>query len=116
MDTKVQQNPKYAHIKSTVKSGKTIKDVEILSDKVIAKKRKEVFRRIKGSTLAKLLSEQSFAQESVYSLGDSPAKEETPSPAADTESVYSYQSATSAVSAVTYATEQLGITVIKTIL
>lgn len=111
MDTKVPKNPKYAHIKSTVKTGKTIKDVEILSDSVIAKKRKEVFRRIKCSTLAKLLTEQNFVQESVYALGDSPQKEEVPNPAADNESVCSFQSGTSAVSAVTYATEQLGITV-----
>lgn len=49
----------------------------------------------------------------MYALGDSPSKEqsEPAGAAADNESVYSYQSAASGVSAVTVATTQLGITV-----
>jgi len=58
MEKKVPRNPKYSHIKSTLKTGKTIKDAEVLSDKLIAKKRSEPFKRIKPSTLAKLLNVQ----------------------------------------------------------
>eukprot|EP00826_Nyctotherus_ovalis_P009872 TRINITY_DN12614_c0_g1_i4.p1 TRINITY_DN12614_c0_g1~~TRINITY_DN12614_c0_g1_i4.p1 ORF type:complete len:118 (+),score=4.61 TRINITY_DN12614_c0_g1_i4:135-488(+) len=56
METRVPKNPKYSHIKSTLKTGKTIKDTEVLSDKLIAKRKNEPFKRIKPSTLAKLLN------------------------------------------------------------
>lgn len=56
LEKKLPKNPKYAHIKPNVNTGKTIKDAEVLSDGFIAKKRSEPFRRIKPSTLSKLLA------------------------------------------------------------
>lgn len=56
LEKKLPKNPKYAHIKATVKTGKTIKDVEVKSDGFIAKRKNEPFRRIKASTLSKLLT------------------------------------------------------------
>lgn len=61
----MKRNPKYDNIKSTLNTGKTMKDVDIMSittsiskvlgDKLVAKKKNEKFKRIKCSTLAKLL-------------------------------------------------------------
>lgn len=77
------------------------------------KRKGELFRRIKPTTLAKLINDQCFSKESVFALAEgsgSPGKEEE-APQNDSESIYSYQSMASGVSAVTYATDQLGITV-----
>jgi hypothetical protein len=60
-------NPKYADVKSTINHGKTMKDVEIISDQLIAKRKGENFGRIKCSTLAKFLSEV-HSEESVFGL------------------------------------------------
>ena len=57
-----------------------------------------------------MMKESSPVQESVYALAESPEKEPVQAPSAETESVTSYQSS-SGVSAVTYATDQIGITV-----
>jgi hypothetical protein len=65
----VKKNPKYDHVKSSIQQGKTMKDVEIMSrrhilsgsskptigDQLVAKRKGEKFKRIKCSTLAKLL-------------------------------------------------------------
>jgi hypothetical protein len=40
-----------------VKTGATAKNVSVVSDQLIAKRRGEKFKRIKTSTLAKLLNE-----------------------------------------------------------
>lgn len=50
-----------------VSHGKTMKDVEIISDNLIAKRKGEFFGRIKGSTLAKFISEFT-TEESVIGL------------------------------------------------
>lgn len=50
-------NPKYAGVKSVIDHGKTQKDVEIMSDSLIAKKRGENFGRIKAATLGRFLGE-----------------------------------------------------------
>ena len=101
---------------------------------MIAKRRNERFKRIKGSTLARLLRE-SLAEESIYQLGrdgtdvqasDSvsqrggipinggaaAAQEESK----DTQSTYSVRTGVSQATAVTYATEMLGITANTTFL
>ena len=98
-------------MKSTVNTGKTTKDVEIISDQLVAKRKNEKFRRIKCSTLAKLLTEQNF-EESVYKLNEGEEESKAPSmaQAQDAESIYSVQTGVTQASAVTYATEQLGIT------
>lgn len=53
-----------------INHGKTTKDVEIISDNLIAKRKGEFFGRIKGSTLAKFISESSN-EESVMGLMNS---------------------------------------------
>jgi SPX domain protein involved in polyphosphate accumulation len=69
LDKKVKKSTKYDNIKSSLNTGKTIRDVEIMSnlhsqmfhkligDQLVAKKKNEKFKRIKCSTLAKLLQE-----------------------------------------------------------
>ena len=76
LDTKVPKNPKYQNVKSNINTGKSAKDVEIISkflclqglgDMLLAKRKNEKFKRIKCSTLAKLLSEITV-EESIYNL------------------------------------------------
>ena len=45
------------------------KDVNIVSDQLVAKRKDERYKRIKCSTLAKLLSENQY-EESIYNLND----------------------------------------------
>lgn len=47
--------------------GKTMKDVQVLSDQLVAKRKGENFGRIKATTLAKFLSEVSN-EESIFGL------------------------------------------------
>ena len=54
-------------MKSQVNHGKNMKDVEIISDNLVAKRKGENFGRIKVSTLAKFLGEQTN-EESVFGL------------------------------------------------
>lgn len=60
-------NPKYSDVQSVVDHGKSFKDVNIISDSLIAKKKGENFGRIRPDTLAKFLSE-SNNEESVFEL------------------------------------------------
>jgi hypothetical protein len=64
LEKKVPVNPKYSHIESTLagKTGTTIKDVEVVSNmhcnsgnKVVSNRKGELFKRMKPTTLAKLL-------------------------------------------------------------
>lgn len=57
LQRKTVQNAKYANVKSTVKTGNTMKSVTTVSDGLIAKRKGEGFKRIKCSTLARLLHE-----------------------------------------------------------
>ena len=108
LDKKVPQSNKYSGVKSSLNTGKTVKDMEIMSDQLVSKRKFEGFKRLKCSTLAKLLSEQTFT-ESIYNLGnDEEVKEGVAG--AETESVFSLNTNATGVSAVTYATEALGIT------
>ena len=96
----------------------------------MAKRKSEKYKRIKCSTLAKLLSEMQY-EESIYNLnGDSATQAGDMDPSipsvgkpdgeslagllgggsADTKSMHSMQSNMTSVSAVTYATDALGIT------
>lgn len=68
LDKKVKANKKFGHIKSGLNTGKTRRDVEILSDKMVAKRRSEVFSRIGRQALTTLL-EYETNTESVYNLG-----------------------------------------------
>lgn len=95
----------------------------MLGDKLVAKRASEKFRRIKCSTLAKLLNGFNMG-ESVYNWkgeGHEETKEEfkmsdimsqrTNNNNNDTESVYSMRTDTTQKTSVTCATEALGITV-----
>lgn len=107
LNKKIKVNPRYADVKSVVKSGKTMKDVEIISDQLVAKRKGEHFGRIKASTLARYISETSH-EESVFGLmKDNEDKENC-----DTISTTSYavSEAKSVQSVVTCTTEMLGIT------
>ena len=57
---KVPKNKKFDHIKTTLNTGSTVKNIEYLSDKYIAKKKSEPYKRLKGSTLIKLLQVNSY--------------------------------------------------------
>lgn len=74
MDKKVPKSKKYDNIKTTLDTGYTSKNVELLSDNLIAKKKSEPFKRLKGSTLIKILQVSLFLiqeetkTESIYNL------------------------------------------------
>lgn len=71
MNKKPLKNPKYESVKSTVNTGKTIKNVTMQSDQMISKRRSELFKRVKGGAIVKLLTEtKESMQESIYNLGN----------------------------------------------
>lgn len=67
INKKIPLNPRYAEVKSVIDQGKTMKDVEIQQDSLIAKKKGENFGRIAPKTLAKFLT-SSNNDESVFGL------------------------------------------------
>ncbi|CAG9327215.1 CEP41_2 [Blepharisma stoltei] len=104
---KVPKNPKYEGVTSVINTGKTMRQVEILSNQTVAKRRGELFRRIRCGTLAKLI-EESSTKESIYDLArDGEEVKEIE----DTASIYSMavSEAPSAYSVVTVNTEALGV-------
>ena len=68
LEKRVPTNPRYAHIQPKVKSGVSMKDAVILSDKIIARRRNEIFDRISARGLLALLNEDKIDQESVYNV------------------------------------------------
>ena len=108
LDKKVPKNPKYEGIGPVIDSGKTIKQVEILSNQSVARRKGEIFARIKASTLVKLLDEAG-TKESIYNLNKD--LEEVKETIDDSRSVFSiaHSSAPSEFSVVTVNTEALGI-------
>lgn len=106
LDKKVPRNPKYERVGPVVKTGKTIKQVEVLSNQSVAKRKGELFKRIRPSTVSKLIEETQVA-ESIYSMGGEEVKDID-----DSASVFSYapSEAPSMASVVTVNTEALGIT------
>ena len=123
-------NTKYGHIKNHVDTGKTMKQVSTVSDQLLAKRKNEKFKRVKCSTLARLVRESGDNNvESIYDLnkgGGGPdgmdsvsvvagksglvMQEESKGGHVDTESMHSMMTGVTQASAVTYATEMLGIT------
>ena len=67
INKKVPLNPRYADVKSVVDHGKSMKNVDVQQDSLIAKKKGENFGRILAKTLARFLSE-SNNEESVIGL------------------------------------------------
>jgi len=116
LEKKVPKNPKYSHVTSNLNTGTHANHVEVISDQNIAKRKGELFRRIKPATLAGLLKEEKNT-ESIYSLVDQSNPGESVSAygdlPSDNQSVYSaYTSKTgyteaSKMSSITSATQQL---------
>ncbi|CAD8186701.1 unnamed protein product [Paramecium pentaurelia] len=112
LDKKVPKNKQYDHIKQTFNTGPTVRDIEVVSNAKIAKKRSELFKRIKCSTVFNYINENT-EQETIYKLADQQQQEQEQLQQFDTQSQYSQKTRfteISQVSAITYATEQLGIT------
>ena len=112
-DKKLKENPKYKQISKVVDTGNTIKSSQFMSDQLIAKRKNEMFKRVKGSTIIKLIKAREANQtESIYNLGNGEQNiNQTEDQKDDNQSVASQQTAKSNitnVTAVTYATEMLG--------
>ena len=114
MKTKIKQNPKYENVKSVIDHGKTMKDVEVISDQLVAKRKGENFCRIKASTLAKFLSEV-HNEESVQGLMEMANRDEGNTVETNKEN-WEVKSSTGSImslgqeSVVTCTTDMLGIT------
>ena len=112
-DKKLKENPKYKQISKVIDTGNTIKSSQFMSDQLIAKRKNEMFKRVKGSTIIKLIKASEAKQtESIYNLGNGEQNNnQTEDQKEDNQSVASQQTAKSNitnVTAVTYATEMLG--------
>lgn len=111
MEKKVISNTKYSHISQVVNTGKTIKDVHFVSDQLVSKRKSECFKRVKGSTIVKLVN-QNHQTESIYNMVgdiDQPKNDSTEEKSVIT-SITNKSNIThqTNVTAVTYATEMLG--------
>jgi hypothetical protein len=117
MDKKPITSSKYKDVTKQIDTGKTIKDVPVFSDQYISKRKGELFKRIKPSTIIKLLDEN-HNTESIYNLADDNNNiDQLVSKQGDERSVCSHQTALTnssqataktTITAVTYATEMLG--------
>ena len=112
-DKKLKENPKYKDITKVIDTGSTIKSNQFMSDQLISKRKSEMFKRVKGSTIIKLIkSAQANQTESIYNLGSGePNPNNQEDQKDDSQSVTSQQTAKSNitnVTAVTYATDMLG--------
>ena len=112
-EKKLKENPKYKQISKVIDTGNTIKSNQFMSDQLIAKRKNEMFKRVKGSTIIKLIKTAEANQtESIYNLGNGEQiRNQTEDQKDDNQSVTSQQTAKSNitnVTAVTYATEMLG--------
>jgi hypothetical protein len=67
LNKKIPINPRYAEVKSVINHGKTLKDVQIQPDSLIAKKKGENFGRVAPKMLATFLT-ASNNEESVFGL------------------------------------------------
>lgn len=65
----IKPNSKYEKIKPTINTGKTIKDVVVVSDKLISKKKSELFSRVSCLGIKKLHDENPL-KESIYNINE----------------------------------------------
>ena len=114
-DKKLKENPKYKQVSKVVDTGSTIKNSQFMSDQLISKRKSELFKRVKGSTIIKLMKAAKENQtESIYNLGNNEQNinnQNAEEQKDDNKSVVSNQTNKSNitnVTAVTYATEMLG--------
>ena len=110
MDKKLKPNPKYKNVSKVIDTGSTINNVAFISDQLVSKRKSELFKRLKGHTIIKLLkSTQENQIESIYNIGNEEMVQNNNNN--DNQSVYSQntnKSNVTGVTAVTYATEMLG--------
>ena len=110
MEKKLKPNPKYKNIGKVIDTGSTINNVAFISDQLVSKRKSELFKRLKGHTIIKLLkSTQENQIESIYNIGNEEMVQNNNNN--DNQSVYSQntnKSNVTGVTAVTYATEMLG--------
>ena len=114
-EKKLKENPKYKQVSKVVDTGSTIKNSQFMSDQLISKRKSELFKRVKGSTIIKLIKSAKENQtESIYNLGNGDQNinnRNIEDQKDDNKSVASQQTNKSNmtnVTAVTYATEMLG--------
>ena len=114
-EKKLKENPKYKQVSKVIDTGTTIKNSQFMSDQLISKRKSELFKRLKGSTIIKLLKSAKDKQtESIYNLGNGDPNmnnQNVEEQKDDNKSVISQQTNKSNitnVTAVTYATEMLG--------
>ena len=114
-EKKLKENPKYKQISKVIDTGSTIKNTQFMSDQLISKRKSELFKRVKGSTIIKLIKSAKENQtESIYNLGNGDQNinnQNIEEQKDDNKSVISHQTNKSNmtnVTAVTYATEMLG--------
>jgi len=55
-DKRQKKNPKYSHVKGNIRTGNTTRNIKVISNKHIVKRKGEKFMRLKTSTVAKLLN------------------------------------------------------------
>ena len=110
MDKKLKPNPKYKNIGKVIDTGSTVNNVAFISDQLVSKRKSELFKRLKGHTIIKLLKATQENQiESIYNIGNEEMVQNNNNN--DNQSVYSQntnKSNVTGVTAVTYATEMLG--------
>lgn len=68
-DKKVPESKKYSHVESSIDTGATSKRQVPVSSAVCARRRDEIFKRIKPATLVGMLKENAV-NESVFAMGD----------------------------------------------
>lgn len=75
LDKRIPESKKYSHVTSSIDTGASAKHQSLVSASATAKKRNEVFKRIRPATLARLLEEREV-NETVYALGSVPEDDE----------------------------------------
>ncbi|CAE8672030.1 unnamed protein product [Polarella glacialis] len=67
-DKRVPESKKYLHVESSIDTGASAKKVQPLSANVAAKRRDEIFKRIRAATLVRMLGEREV-NESIFAMG-----------------------------------------------
>ncbi len=86
-------------------TGSTINNVQVLSDKYVSKRIGELFKRVKGGTILKLLEENNNT-ESIYNLVDD-FREDLPNDGESVMTGMTNKTVGTTVTAITYNTEIL---------
>jgi len=68
LDKKIPENKKYAGVTSSIDTGASAKKQQVSNSAQVARRRDEIFKRIRPATLVRLLGEREV-NESVYAMG-----------------------------------------------